>query len=156
MQKPRKDHPQFGLPVALDTRDADDLPLVDGEGDVLQPRHTLGILVCQPIGLHGFAALRLASSTRGGSPGRRFLHAERRHHRSIHFANIAPDHAALQLVHLCRRTAGGRSNLACAQHADAVRDRLDLGQLVRDQHNRAAAFGNAAYRTDKSGNFFGK
>ncbi len=119
---------QFGLAVARDARDADDLAFVQGKGDILDPGDAAIVADRQPARLqHDLAGMGdalvdleddFASDHRIGEFGRRGVRGlERRHH------------------------------FAAPHHGDAIGQPHDLAQFMRDEDDRLVLrFENAQHR----------
>ncbi len=110
---------QFGLAVAGDTGNADDLAGADIEGDVVDHDDAAVVLDREVADRqHDLAGIGLA-----------LLNAQQ---------DAAANHQLGQLLDRCLGGLAGRHHLAAAHDGDRVGDRHDLAQLVGDQDDGLA------------------
>ena len=140
---------ELALAVALDAGDADDLAAVDDQREAFASRvtpcasrtvrpSTCSVIVGRARRLVSGAATRRPSSSSARRPRRAWRSAPApRPSRSRWI--IARTRRSISCAGVDRL----RDHAAAAQHRDAVRHLLDLGQLVRHQHHAAAARGDA-------------
>lgn len=116
---------QFGLAVALDARDAEDLALVDGEGDAVEHG------THHPVRVGGGQSQVVDGEHRRVGDGR--LAGLRRR-------QLAADHQLGELLGRGVRRVGGAHRRTAPDHRDLVGDGEDLAELVRDEDD-GQAFG---------------
>ena len=105
----------IGLAVALDTAEPDDLASPRGEGHILEQAFGFEVLDEEKLAPRRGCAQRIGER---------------------HFAS---DHHRNQALVIDFVAVDGADDFAVLQHGDAIGDREDFGQAVRDEDDRGAA-----------------